>query len=73
MDQLEEKGIIGPQDGAKPREIRINMQQWIQMKANGPTPEFTNENSEQMSFDSADSAPEEDYDDYDTADNAEDY
>ena len=73
MDQLEEKGIIGPQDGAKPREIRINMQQWIQMKANGPTPEFTNENSEQMSFDSAESAPEEDYDDYDTADNAEDY
>ena len=73
MDQLEEKGIIGPQDGAKPREIRINMQQWIQMKANGPTPDFTNENSEQMSFDSAESAPEEDFDDYDTADNAEDY
>ncbi|MBQ9227474.1 MAG: DNA translocase FtsK [Eubacterium sp.] len=34
MDQLEEKGIIGPQDGAKPRDIRINMQQWIQMKVN---------------------------------------
>ena len=53
MDQLEEKGVIGPQDGAKPREIRINKQQWIQMKANGPAPEvdFTNENSEQMSFD----------------------
>lgn len=39
MDQLEDKGIIGPQDGAKPREIRINMQQWIQMKANGPVTE----------------------------------
>lgn len=51
MDQLEEKGIIGPQDGAKPREIRINMQQWIQMKANGPAPEFTAENTEQISFD----------------------
>ncbi|MBQ9228611.1 MAG: DNA translocase FtsK [Eubacterium sp.] len=49
MDQLEEKGIIGPQDGAKPREIRINMQQWIQMKANGPV-DFTAENTEQMSF-----------------------
>ena len=33
MDLLEEKGIIAPQDGAKPREIRINMQQWTQMKA----------------------------------------
>ena len=53
MDQLEEKGFIGPQDGAKPREIRINKQQWIQMQAQGPAPdvEFTNENTEQMSFD----------------------
>ena len=50
MDQLEEKGVIGPQDGAKPREIRINMQQWIQMKANGPV-DFTAENTEQISFD----------------------
>ena len=49
MDQVEEKGIIGPQDGAKPREIRINMQQWIQMKANGAV-DFTAENTEQMSF-----------------------
>ncbi len=51
MDQLEEKGVIGPQDGAKPREIRINMQQWIQMKAQGPVPEFTADNTEQMTFD----------------------
>ena len=51
MDQLEEKGVIGPQDGAKPREIRINKQQWIQMQAQGAAPEFTAENTEQMSFD----------------------
>lgn len=51
MDQLEEKGVIGPQDGAKPRDIRINMQQWIQMKAQGPAPEFTEENTVQISFD----------------------
>lgn len=50
MDQLEEKGVIGPQDGAKPREIRINKQQWIQMQSQGPAPEFTAENTEQMSF-----------------------
>lgn len=48
MDELEEKGIIGPQDGAKPREIRINKQQWIQMQAQGPA--FTAENTEQMEF-----------------------
>jgi len=61
MDQVEEKGIIGPQDGAKPREIRINMQQWIQMKANGSV-DFTAENTEQMSFDSE---AEEETDDFD--------
>ena len=59
MDQLEEKHIIGPQDGAKPREILINMQQWIQMQAQGSVPEFTAENTEQMSFD-----PEEETPDY---------
>ena len=60
MDQLEEKGVIGPQDGAKPREIRINKQQWIQMQANGPAPEveFTNENTEQMSFEPEEEAAE---------------
>ncbi len=63
MDQLEEKGIIGPQDGAKPRDIRINMQQWIQMKANGPAQKFTAENTEQLSFDEEEEASPE-YDDY---------
>ena len=51
MDQLEEKGIIGAQDGSKPREIKINRHQWIQMQANAPVPEFTAENTEQMSID----------------------
>lgn len=59
MDELEEKGIIGPQDGAKPREIRINKQQWIQMQAQGPAPEFTAENTEQMSFGMPDSSDAE--------------
>ena len=72
MDQLEEKGIIGPQDGAKPREIRVNMQQWIQMKANGPAPEFTAENTEQMSFEpEAEDEPPFEYDDYNSG--SEDY
>ncbi|MBR3737471.1 MAG: DNA translocase FtsK, partial [Eubacterium sp.] len=65
MDQVEEKGIIGPQDGAKPREIRITMQQWIQMKANGSV-DFTSENTEQMSFeDSQEESLEEDDDMFD--------
>ena len=60
MDQLEEKGIIGPQDGAKPREIRINRQQWIQMQAQGAAPEFTAENTEQMAFDDIPTEPSDD-------------
>lgn len=71
MDQLEEKGIIGPQDGAKPREIRITMQQWIQMKANGIV-DFTADNTEQMSFEDTadddsdtDGASSDPFDDFD--------
>lgn len=52
MDQMEDKHIIGPAEGAKPRKILINKQQWIQIKAQGPAPEFTAENTEQMVFDS---------------------
>ena len=67
MDQLEERGVIGPQDGAKPREIRINKQQWIQMQAQGSAPEFTAENTEQMTFDAQDEPP------FDMADEAEEF
>ena len=62
MDQVEAKGIIGPQDGAKPRDIKITMQQWIQMKANGII-DFTAENTEQMSFEDAEEESLDDDDD----------
>ena len=64
MDQVEAKGIIGPQDGAKPRDIKITMQQWIQMKANG-TIDFTAENTEQMSFEDAEDESLDDDDMFD--------
>ncbi len=51
IDQLQEKGIIGPANGAKPREILINRQQWMEMQAYSSNGEFTVENTEQMSFD----------------------
>lgn len=52
IDQLEEKGIIGPANGSKGREILINRQQWLEMQAysSNKVP-FTSENTEQMSFD----------------------
>ena len=33
MDEMEEMGIIGPQDGSKPREVLISQQEWLEMKA----------------------------------------
>jgi S-DNA-T family DNA segregation ATPase FtsK/SpoIIIE len=33
MDEIEERGIVGPQDGAKPREVLITEQDWIEMQA----------------------------------------
>ncbi len=34
IDQMEQKGIIGPSCGSKPREVLITCQQWIEMNMN---------------------------------------
>lgn len=68
IDQLEDKGIIGPSNGSKGREILINRQQWLEMQAysSNQTP-FTAENTEQMEFEDVedDGAVSENYDDLD--------
>ena len=49
MDLLEERGIIGPQEGTKPREIKITLEQWNRIKAsdyNSSTIEETRETAE---------------------------
>ena len=33
MDMLEEKGIVGPQNGSKPREVLVDMSELEQIKA----------------------------------------
>ncbi len=33
MDQLQEKGIVGPSEGAKPRAVLLTKQQWYEMQA----------------------------------------
>ena len=33
IDQLEQKGIIGPYEGSKPRQVLITRQQWLEMRA----------------------------------------
>ena len=35
IDQLEQKGIIGPYEGSKPRQVLITRQQWLEMRAAG--------------------------------------
>ncbi len=34
IDELSEKGIIGPYEGSKPRKVLITKEQWLQMQAN---------------------------------------
>ena len=36
IDEMEEKGIIGPYEGAKPRAVLISRQQWLEMQMNQP-------------------------------------
>ena len=36
MDEMEQKGIIGPYEGAKPRAVLISRQQWLEMQMNAP-------------------------------------
>ncbi len=47
IDQLQEYGVIGPPEGSKPRQVLMNMQQFLEKRAyeNG---DFTSENSVQM-------------------------
>ena len=32
VDQMEEKGIVGPFEGSKPRQVLISKQQWQEMQ-----------------------------------------
>ena len=50
VDEMEEKGIVGPFQGSKPRAILITKEQWAAKKGG---------QSEQMDFDDLDSAPDE--------------
>jgi S-DNA-T family DNA segregation ATPase FtsK/SpoIIIE len=37
IDQMEQRGIIGPSEGSKPRKVLITRQQWIEMNMNNVT------------------------------------
>lgn len=64
MDQLEEKGIIGPHQGAKPREVLISRAEWIQMQTTGVAATPQQAEPQQLSFDDTSSVAD-DFDDFD--------
>ena len=39
VDEMEEKGIVGPFEGSKPRQLLITKEQWQQMQNGGQTAE----------------------------------
>ncbi len=36
VDEMERRGIVGPHEGAKPRQVLITRQQWLEMQAGQP-------------------------------------
>ena len=53
VDEMEEKGIVGPFQGSKPRAILVTKEQWAAMKAGQGAP------VEQMDFDDLDQGEED--------------
>lgn len=43
MDQLEERGIVGPFEGSRPRQLLITKEQWMQMQNGQPEPPVEDE------------------------------
>ena len=41
MDEMADKGIVGPYEGAKPRAVLISRQQWLEMQMNQPDEQGT--------------------------------
>ncbi len=55
VDELEERGIVGPFEGSKPRRVLITKNQWLEMNAMDPS---DSGNANQMTFDEAQSVDE---------------
>lgn len=40
IDEMEQRGIVGPHEGSKPRQVLITRQQWLEMNMNRPDDEI---------------------------------
>ncbi len=45
VDQLEERGYVGPFEGSKPRQLLITREKWQEMKMSGSSGEALEENA----------------------------
>jgi S-DNA-T family DNA segregation ATPase FtsK/SpoIIIE len=48
VDEMEEKGIVGPFQGSKPRDILITKEQWASMQGNAPDAQLGFDDLEEM-------------------------
>ncbi len=47
IDEMNQRGIVGPSEGSKPRKVLLSREEWLEMSAlNGPTPEAAQEDPE---------------------------
>ena len=47
IDEMNQRGIVGPSEGSKPRKVLLSREEWLEMSAlNGPTPEVAQEDPE---------------------------
>ncbi len=51
MDELEEMGIVGPYDGAKPRQVLMSREMYLQRKLSGNVPSAESVSEENVPFD----------------------
>ena len=54
VDEMEERGIVGPFSGSKPRTILITKEQWETMRASGNTQMAFEDMSEEADYDEGD-------------------
>ena len=52
IDEMEQKGIVGPFEGSKPRQVLISRNQWIEMKMNRSATEEERAEAQQQSVQS---------------------
>lgn len=47
IDEMNQRGIVGPSEGSKPRKVLLTREEWLEMSAlNGSAPEAAPEDTE---------------------------